>query len=245
MDLKSLKLNRFLYRDNGDVQKSDVVSSLFSTTQNNQGGGSGYENSPSTPQIPANGVASNSTIQSSKIQSSPSSYRMEIDPVDNTIKGYDNHNRLVILISPTFGIQVGTDKQKSIFLFTDGNMEVVTLTVEELIHIIGNFVLDGQFIYKGIIQPVNYMGSVVGATGALTQINMSGWSAVRNAVGDYTITHNLGNDFYTLFFTPINVAPVFWTVVGISTTDFEVLFYDIAGAPVDPTGFQFELHDVT
>jgi len=114
-----------------------------------------------------------------------------------------------------------------------------------------NLAADTAFIYQGIPQPVVFDGEINGITNAwITQ--PAGWSAVKNGVGDYTITHSLNNPKTFVFFAPRN-GHFRCKLNTVGVNSFNVTWqqsdYNGAGAylgevPVD-VQFQFTLHSST
>jgi len=114
-----------------------------------------------------------------------------------------------------------------------------------------NIAADTNFIYKGIPQPVVFNGEINGITNAwITQ--PVGWSATKNAVGDYTITHNLNNPKTTIHFTPVT-GHFRCKLVTAGPNSFNVTFQQstysggglYTGEALVDTIFQFSLHSST
>lgn len=214
MNLTDLKLNRFLYRDNSLLPATDVLSSLFTQTQNDQGSVGGGV-SVSAPQVPANALAPGTVVSAVLIQTSGGTYRVELNPKNNALIAYDSHGAQTVYIDPT-GIYA--DK-----LFVKAEL------VEDLG--VDNLVVNDLFVFKGQIQPVQFYAEANGFAGTFLSAP-SGWSIVRNGVGDYTITHNLNTVTYYAFFTSEGFTAIF-QMFPSSSTDFTVTAVDDTGAPVD------------
>lgn len=181
--LSELGLNRYLYRDNTELDTSNALSSAFKDISGEQGGAYGTSgNQASSTTNQASAIAPGSVIQSSTIQSSPGDNRVEINPND-TFRAFRN-GAVVVLIDQN-GI-VAED------------IEVENLTVENADVDVLNV---NEIVYDGVPLPVTFTG-IVSSLG-VGVILPSGWTSVQNGVGDYTITHNLNSASYTALVTPI------------------------------------------
>ncbi len=177
--LNDLSLNRFIKRDNRNIDPTDAGSSMFADINNNQGNastvGNAGGNSSSSTSGQTNSVVPGSIIQSVTLQSSGSDDRIEINP-DDQLLAY-NDGDVVVRINK------------------DG-IDATNIVVE-------NLDVTDEFTYAGAKQPQVFGGSIDGATGAALFLP-TGWTSVRNSVGNYTITHNLASPvWYTVVATPI------------------------------------------
>jgi len=163
MQLQELFLNRFLFRDNEDINAN---SSLASNYSNPGSGGSGGGDT-----APALAIAPGTIIQSCLIQSSGSDDRIEINP-DDTFRAYTDG--VITTLIDSNGI-------------VTENLTTVNSTT--LFETVGELTVSDIFIYQGARQPINYVG-VVSSIGVFI-FSPPGWSVVRNSVGNYTITHNM------------------------------------------------------
>jgi hypothetical protein len=174
-NLSDLGYNRFIQRDNRNLDNTDTGSSMFADINNTQGNQNTVGGVPPSQGAPAaNGIQPGSQpIQSTIIQSSPSDNRIEINPND-TFKAY-NAGQVVVLIDKN-GItaaSTGTD----------------TLNVSN------------TFNYQGEPQPVHYIGTV-DITGAGTDLP-TGWTSTLFGTGTYIITHNLNTVDYKITCSPV------------------------------------------
>lgn len=71
----------------------------------------------------------------------------------------------------------------------------------------------------------------------------AGVSVAKNGAGNYTITHGitLSSTSYCVLVTPISSSAFYADVTARTTTTFTVIFPDSAGAPNDPTGFNYAI----
>lgn len=226
MKLADLNLNRFLYKDNSNASTDNVLSSLSAQIQNYQSGISNIA-SPSAPQVQATGVAPNTVLPSSFFQSSPSSFRIEISPVDNSFRALDNYNRVIVLIDPTVGI-VAQYEQVQL-----SNIKVLSIS--------------DYIAYRDTIFPMAFIGNVNGTSGSVVLLNAtSSWAGTKNSTGDYTVTHNFGNTDYDVSFTPTpsgSTTGVTIQMYNISANSFSVLFLDVTDSPKD-SDFRFSFQGV-
>lgn len=176
MQLLQLGLNRYLYRDNTELDTTNALASAYKDIGSEQGGATGGSGATATgggSSQPANSVAAGSVIQSSLLQSSPGDNRVEINPSDNFFAYRDG------------GIVVRINRNG---IFSD---EIIARNLE---------VID-DFIYRGIKMPRVFAGVV--ASDGTGVILPTGWTSVQNGTGDYTITHNLGSGSYVVVASPI------------------------------------------
>lgn len=205
MQLTDLQLNRYLYKDlGGDIPDSSLMAYNVNTTDL----GGGVSGAGGTP--PANSVASGTIISSVILQSSPSSFRVEID-TDDVLRAYNNN--VVILTIDRNGL--------------NGSGAVLTTVNAGTLNVLT------KFNYIGIPQPVLYSGNVNSATGVIT-FGPTGWTGARTGVGAYTITHGLGLSapFLKVFGAQGSIG-VIEPVVNQSNNFFTMNWYDTTGNPID------------
>ncbi len=226
MELTNLQLNRFLYKDNSELNTSDVDTSIFKDINTTQGVAAGLAN-PSIPQIPSNSVTTGSVIQTSLVQSTPKVDRVQIDPSDDSFKAFRS-GKVVVLIN----------KNGITFFNLQGISQSI---IDETGVVTEGLVVNNFFDYKGELQPVQFLARVTGATGVILGPLSQVWTCVRNSAGNYTITHNLNSPIYNVYFTPTNGNNVCnMSVVGLNS--FTVVWVDLTGTPID-TNFRLTLQN--
>lgn len=72
--------------------------------------------------------------------------------------------------------------------FDSGAIQTISIQGDTGIELFNSY-----FTYNGEVQPVCYVGEVLGTAGTFASAP-AGWSIVKNGTGDYTITHNLNQD---------------------------------------------------
>lgn len=183
-DLSELLLNRFLFRDNSPLNQNNVLSTQYNNPGPASSGGGGDEGDGT---VPAENVAPGTVIQSCIIQSSGSDDRIEINP-DDTFRAYSNGSVVVKIDSNGIDAEV----------IVVADLTALTADINEL-------TVNDEITYQGVIQPIIY-GGIVSFVGAFV-FAPPGWTVVRNALGDYTITHNMAvplTEDYTINASPIN-----------------------------------------
>ncbi len=185
MNLSDLGLNRYLYRDNGDINTTDPVASAFGDISNQTGSSTGGSSSSSNTGA-ANGLQPGSNpVVGVLLQSSAGDDRVEINPNDHFYAYSDGE--VVVDISKDGIVADYIEAKTSVIV----NESVDNLTVNDLI------------TYLGAKQPVLYNGEVLGTTGTFVT-SPPGWTIVKNSTGIYTITHNLNTDPCYVFCAPRN-----------------------------------------
>ena len=95
---------------------------------------------------------------------------------------------------------------------------------------------DSPFAFQPIL---TYTGVIIydGTVGSLPK----GWTCVRNAVGAYSITHNLGSDSNYVVMTQElqSLNTVLTSVVSPFALQFDVTWWDISTAAAGDTSFMF------
>ena len=181
MNLSDLGLNRYLYRDNGDLNNTNPVASAFGDITNQGGSSTGGSNTTNTGA--ANGLQPGSNpVVGVLLQSSAGDDRVEINPNDH-FYAYNNGD-VVVDISKDGIVADNIVVQNE----TVVNSSTDFLDVNDL------------FTYLGAKQPVLYNGEVLSSGSFVT--SPPGWTIVRNSTGIYTITHNLDTDPCYVFCAP-------------------------------------------
>lgn len=84
-------------------------------------------------------------------------------------------------------------------------------------------------------------GGVVTSTGTAGTPFPSGWTAGKNATGDYTVTHNLGTTNYVVVGSAISGGKILlWSQSSSDGNQFNILTFNTAGTSTDTT-FSFIL----
>lgn len=93
-----------------------------------------------------------------------------------------------------------------------------------------------QLTPKGYVDAKIFWGTVAsdGTAGTLP----SGWTSVRNSVGNYTVTHNLGVANGVVVTSKLDIVMAVMNTMGINS--FNVIFYNTAPTQTD-TAFVFLL----
>lgn len=74
---------------------------------------------------------------------------------------------------------------------------------------------------------------VTGAGSPTVNYAPAGWTLTRNAVGDYTITHNFSSLAYTVFGNVINATVGIVTVTALANNSFSIKTSNSAGTATD------------
>lgn len=205
--LNDLSLNRFIKRDNRNIDPTDAGSSMFADINNNQGNANtvgGVGNSSNSTSGQTNSVVPGSIIQSVTLQSSGSDNRVEINP-DDQFLAYNDGDVVV---------RINKDGIEADYIDVI-DMDAVNITVD-------NLDVTTEITYKGIVQPVLFSGEILGDGTVVTL--PTGWSVLRNSLGDYTFTHNLGAlNNYFVFASPVS-GHYRHQVVSRNTNDFNITY---------------------
>lgn len=173
-ELSDLGLNRFIYRDNSNINSTSALSSAFENTATSQGtssGGNGGGSSQGNDQLPAKDVVPGSIIVASLIQTRPTFERVELNPDQNALLVFDSANNNVLKI----------DKDGLVTLDADFQREIT---------------------YKTYVLPVTMRGGI--NFNGTYFIIPGGWSSTQTGTGIYEITHNLGTADLVITVTPFN-----------------------------------------
>ena len=173
-ELSELGLNRFIYRDNSNINSTSALSSAFENTATSQGtssGGNGGGSSQGNDQLPAKDVVPGSIIVASLIQTRPTFERVELNPDQNALLVFDSANNNVLKI----------DKDGLVTLDADFQREIT---------------------YKTYVLPVTMRGGI--NFNGTYFIIPGGWSSTQTGTGIYEITHNLGTADLVITVTPFN-----------------------------------------
>lgn len=173
MNLSDLGLNRYLYRGEDNLDKSNAVASAYGDISDQGGASSGNGNGAS------NGLQPGSNpVQGTLLQTSGSDDRVELNPNDHLYAYRDGD--VVVTIG-----RDGIVAKNSVI----ENESVDTLNINDIMN------------YHGVPQPVLYNGEVEGGAGVFVTAP-PGWTIVKNSTGIYTITHNLDTDPCYVFCAP-------------------------------------------
>lgn len=208
MNLDDLGLNRFLYRDNQNIDTTDAISSAYGDIGSNQGGAGAGSGTPGQ----SNGVQPGSVpIVGTLLQSSSGDDRVEINPNDH-FYAYNNGDVVV-------------DISKDGIIADE--MVIVHQVTEDL-------EVTNTFTYDGELQPVIYTG-IIDSAGVISEAPV-GWTASILGVGTYSINHSLNSVDYKLFVAPlsghyrsqistraVNNAVVSWQETNFVTATFPVV----------------------
>ena len=173
-ELSDLGLNRFIYRDNSNINSTSAISSAFENTATSQGtssGGNGGGSSQGNDQLPAKDVVPGSIIVASLIQSSPRPERVQITPDTDSLSAYSTSGNEVLRIDRNGIVSLDADFQREI-------------------------------TYKTYVLPVTMRGGI--NFNGTYFIIPGGWSSTQTGTGIYEITHNLGTADLVITVTPFN-----------------------------------------
>lgn len=205
MDLTTLGLNRFLYKDTQAITADSSLTAL----NNSNGSSDGSSGSTGTSSDSQARYIAPGTI----IQTSPSNNRVEMNP-DDSLKAYNNSVAVVTIDKN--GISV----QGPGFI---SNADIQTLNVTS------------TFTYDGIPQPIMYVGQVTAAGAFFgPNPGLAGWTVTHVSTGNYRITHNLGlaSPWLYVVATPW-IPPAVSTVLQLNGNFFVVSIVDDTGTNVD------------
>lgn len=220
--LQVLRVNRFLYKaevspvtENPVYMSSTIDSSQKAKTK--QGNSAGERGN-------AKEIITGTVITSCLMKSSDGDDRIEIGQNLEFAGGTSDVDYLAAFNGNSLAV-----------LITKFGITVLNLLVENNLSVIGTFQYsDGE--NSLVTQPVTYWLRLVGGAQVRNNTNNS-WSVSHSGTGEYTVTHNLGHDYYAVQATIS--SEVGWLVGGFAATSFVdinsfiINTFDDTGTPVD------------
>lgn len=151
---------------------------------------------------------------------------------DRTLKMLDGRN---IQFGGQIGTKIGTEADEKIGFFgaTPVIQQTYPTTAEGIADMLETLGFCGSGTFSGGGQTI-YAGHIDGSDGSTISLP-TGWSAVRDGTGAYTVTHNLGlgENGYVVVASMRDTTSGYAVVEDISNNDFEVEVYDNSGSAND------------